>query len=765
MCATIVEAPPTIIGDGIVKDASGLVLVVEKQPGASTAEVSKGIEDAIAALSVGLPGVSIDSSIYRPADYVADAGRNLAFAALLALALLALGSALIYRSWRPIVTVVVTAGLSLLTGWLLLWLRAAPVNLLALAGLAAGSALAVAQAASAVDGVARAPRHLSVRHRIGTAYTTLGVSVIYTAVAAVLFMVPVLLLGGRVGAFLPEVATGFLVAVAGCLVVSVFIGPGLAALLGGRDSRSTGAVPAAVTAPLSSATRRLAASPVAVIAVLAVGLAAFAALTLRVDVQTRPTFQERTLVLRTTAPEGTSPQALTTTLASLAGKLRGVDGVADVGGHVGRAVTGERIVGSNSGELWVTMTEGANRETVSSSVLAVARSVGAANPIIGTYLDGRLDALLPDADGQLVVSVYGPEPAALKKSADEVLGVVAQTSGVSGARLIDVPTEDTIQITVDLAKATELGMTPGDVRRQAATLVGGLEVGAIFEQQKVFDVQVWTAPDLRSSPDKVRQLPIDTPSGKQVALGEVASVEVAKQPTVIHRESVQRRLDIVASVSDQSVGDVVAHNLQAMHLPSEYHAEVRSEASAIDANHRKVLIYAIAAFLGILLLIQAATRNWWTAAVAAVAIPVGLVGGLAAAWVTGGVTNGALAGLAGLAVVGFFNTLTVCRSLRVGSTDPGAVATATAAGAVLPASILTFVVGIGVALLGGRAGLEELHGVAVVVAGGALTTGLVALLILPAVAVRYGGRVESLEDFSFDDEALYGHRQEVGASA
>lgn len=150
--ATIVEAPPTIIGDGIVKDASGLVLVVEKQPGASTAEVSKGIEDAIAALSVGLPGVSIDSSIYRPADYVADAGRNLAFAALLALALLALGSALIYRSWRPIVTVVVTAGLSLLTGWLLLWLRAAPVNLLALAGLAAGSALAVAQAASAVDG-------------------------------------------------------------------------------------------------------------------------------------------------------------------------------------------------------------------------------------------------------------------------------------------------------------------------------------------------------------------------------------------------------------------------------------------------------------------------------------------------------------------------------------------------------------------------------------------------------------------------------------
>src|SRR5687768_5149567 len=63
--ADIVDAPPTIIGDGIVADTSGLVLVVEKQPGTSTAEVSDGIEDALAALSVGLPGVTLDASLYR----------------------------------------------------------------------------------------------------------------------------------------------------------------------------------------------------------------------------------------------------------------------------------------------------------------------------------------------------------------------------------------------------------------------------------------------------------------------------------------------------------------------------------------------------------------------------------------------------------------------------------------------------------------------------------------------------------------------------
>ena len=72
------------------------------------------------------------------------------------------------------------------------------------------------------------------------------------------------------------------------------------------------------------------------------------------------------------------------------------------------------------------------------------------------------------------------------------LETVRQTPGVTDARLVEPPTEQNVQVTVDLAKAEALGMTPGDVRRQAATLVGGLEVGAIFEQQKVFDVQVWT---------------------------------------------------------------------------------------------------------------------------------------------------------------------------------------------------------------------------------------------------------------------------------
>lgn len=764
--ADVVEAPPTIIGDGIVGDASGLVLVVEKQPGTSTAEVSAGIKDALGALSVGLPGVTMDSTLYQPADYVDAAARNLALVGGLLLLLVAIGTALVYRAWRPVVIVVSTVSLSLLTAWLVLWYREAPVTLLALTGLAGGAVLAIAQAAAAVDAVGRAPGGLTAFDRVVVAYRALGVNAVYTTLAAALLAMPAFLLEGRSGAFLPEAATGFLLATAGSLLVTLLVAPGITALVGPAGSEAPDAlappakavVPQSVSNRLSSAVGRLASSAVALGLVVVLGIAGALALGVGLGVDTRPTFLEQSLVLRVTAPEGTSPQALTRTLGAVAGEVRGLEGVAAVGGHVGRAVSGERVVGTNSGELWITLADGADRGAVSTGAMDAVRSAGDLDPSIGTFLDGRVDAITPDTEGPLVVSVYGPEPEALRTSAMAALDVVAATAGVTGARLVEAPTEDTIQIGVDLAKSEALGMSPGDVRRQAATLVGGLEVGAIFEQQKVFDVQVWTGEDLRNSPDKVRQLPIETPSGTQVPLGDIATVEVTQQPTVITRESVQRRLDIVADVSGGGVREAVATSLSRMTMPSEYHAQVRGEAATIADNRRDVLLYAVAAVLGVLLLLQAATRNWWTAALATAVVPLGMTGGFLAALVVGDLTVGALVGLLALAVLGVHNALTVARVPADHADDPARGAMLAATGSALPATALTGLVALAVALFGGRAGLEGIAHLAVVTAGGALTTGVVAVVVLPAVAARYGSRAEAVEELSLDDSPLYGLR-------
>ena len=80
--STIVVDHQPLIGDAVVNDGPGLLLVVEKFPGVSTLEVTEGVESALETLRPGLTGMSTDTSVFRPADYISDALDNVGLALL-----------------------------------------------------------------------------------------------------------------------------------------------------------------------------------------------------------------------------------------------------------------------------------------------------------------------------------------------------------------------------------------------------------------------------------------------------------------------------------------------------------------------------------------------------------------------------------------------------------------------------------------------------------------------------------------------------------
>src|SRR4029453_14137162 len=94
------------------------------------------------------------------------------------------------------------------------------------------------------------------------------------------------------------------------------------------------------------------------------------------------------------------------------------------------------------------------------------------------------------------------------------------------------------------------------VRRAEATLLQGIQVGSVFDDQKVFDVIVLGTPATRSSVGAVQSLLIDKPGGGYLRLGDVADVRIAQTPPVIHREAVSRHLDVVADLDGRSAGAV-----------------------------------------------------------------------------------------------------------------------------------------------------------------------------------------------------------------
>src|SRR5919112_1784368 len=156
--AKVVYAPQPLIGDAVVNDGPGLLLVVEKLQGANTLEVTKGVEDALEDLKPGLPGVEIDSTIFRPASFVEIAIHNLKLALLIGCLLVIAVLVAFLFEWRAAFISLVAIPLSLVAAGVVLTLRGATINTMVLAGLAVAVGVVVDDAIIDMENIVRRMR-------------------------------------------------------------------------------------------------------------------------------------------------------------------------------------------------------------------------------------------------------------------------------------------------------------------------------------------------------------------------------------------------------------------------------------------------------------------------------------------------------------------------------------------------------------------------------------------------------------------------------
>jgi CzcA family heavy metal efflux pump len=780
--AKVVEDHQPLIGDAVVNDGDGLLLVVEKFPGANTLEVTRGVEAALDDLKPGLAGMEPDTSVFRPATFIEGAIDNLTLALLIAGALLALALAAFLIQWRTLLIALFTIPLSLVAAALVLDLLGETFNAMSFAGLMVALALVIDDAVVGAENVASRMRR---QREVGGDRPTADIvreashevrsPLMYATLIVLLAIVPFAVMEGRPGAFFEPLVLAYAVAVATAMVVALTVTPALSLLLysrgsaAGRESPLLGSLRPRYDRALS----RVIGSPrkalIATGATAVVGLAALALL----GVSPIPSFKDRDVIVRMDAEPGTSNPRMTEIATEVSRELRSIPGVDNAGATVGRAINGDQIVDVNSSEVLVSIDSGADYDATRASIEdAVARvpgvrtdvvtyseqkirDVGALragdNPVTGDGLD-----VLTGSDKPLVVRVYGENLETLRREADKVRTLMADVDGVVDPR-VDQPVEQpNVEIVVDLEKARRFGIKPGDVRRAEATLVQGLLVGSVFEQQKVFEVTVQGTPEMRRSVSDVRNLLLDTPGGGHVRLGEVADVRIRNLPIAIERESVSRHLDVEAGVSGRSLDSVagdIDDRLKSSVFPLEYHAEVLTQTTASEIEVGQMLAAAIAVAIAAFLLMQAAFRSWRLAVLAFLTLPVALVGGVLAALINGAeLSLGALIGFFALLGIAARNGLVLIRHyqdleryegeafgselVRRGAGDRlgPIVTTATALG--LVALVLV--------ILGSRAGLEIVSPMAVVILGGLVTTTLLSLFVLPALYLGFGARQPTL---------------------
>jgi Cu/Ag efflux pump CusA len=206
--AHVTEGNPPPIGDAIINDGPGLLLIVEKHPWGNTLEVTKGVEDVLAAMKPALPGVDVDPTIFRPATFIESSIHNLNRALLIGCVLVIIVLAFFLRDWRTAVISLTAIPLSLLAAAVAMRYRGGTIDTMVLAGLVIALGEVVDDAIIDVENIVRrlrlnaaSPAPRSALAVVLDASLEVRSAVVYASLIVVLVFVPVFFLGGLSGAF------------------------------------------------------------------------------------------------------------------------------------------------------------------------------------------------------------------------------------------------------------------------------------------------------------------------------------------------------------------------------------------------------------------------------------------------------------------------------------------------------------------------------------------------------------------------------------
>lgn len=757
--ADLVKGHQLLIGDAVINDGPGLLLIVEKFPWGNTLDVTRQVEQALTELKPALGDLEIDSTIFRPATFVELALGNLTRALTLGILLVGIVLAFFLFNWRTALISLIAIPLSLVTAALVLYYRGETTNTMMLAGLVIAIGVVVDDAIIDIENIVRRLREERARGGTrSTASIVLAASlevrspIVYATLIILAAAIPVFFLAGLMGSFFRPLATSYTLAVAASMLVAITVTPAMALLLL-RKAKLNAKEPPLVRwsqrgylKMLRPIIRRPWAAYGSVIAILAAGGAIYP----KMGQDLLPSFKERDFLMHwVLEPSASLGETMRVTEAA-SKELRAVPGVRNFGAHLGQAAMGDEVYGIYFTENWISIDPGQDYDATLQRVQTVVDGYPGLRRDVQTYLKERIREVLTGAGEAVVVRVFGDDLHLIEAKAKEIEAAIKDIPGVKDPH-VDLQTDiPHLVVTVDMAKAARVGLKPGDVRRAASAMMGAEELSDVFRRGKAYDVMVWTVPSARNSPQSVSDLLINTPSSGPMRLGDLARVEMKSTPNMIRRIDGSRRLDVGANVEGRPLA-AVAKDVEAavagISFPLGYRAEVTGEDTERKAAQSRLQWLSIISFLIIVGLLYGSFKSWRLAVLSLVTLPMALVGGVIAAWMSSGImTIGSLVGLftvMGIAARNGILMISHCQHLeRVEGMQFGPDLVLRAAKERL-APILMTTLATGLALvplvvMGNIPGHEIEYPMALVILGGLVTSTLLNLFVVPSLYLRFG---------------------------
>ena len=321
--------------------------------------------------------------------------------------------------------------------------------------------------------------------------------------------------------------------------------------------------------------------------------------------------------------------------------LAAIPEVATVLGKVGRAETATDMAPMSMIETTVILRDkkhwrpGVTYDSIVSEANTMVRTPGVAN-MWSMPIKNRLDMLATGIKTSVGIKLFGPSLDTLDRLGREIEGMLGTVPGTNsvfaeravGGRYVDV--------TVDRAAAARYGLSGDDVQTAVATAVGGMPAGQVIEGRERYGVLVRYPRELRDDAAQIRNTLVATPSGAQVALGQVARIEITRGATLIKSEDASLNNIVYVDVRDRDVGGYVAEAKELLEarllLPEGYRVEWAGQFEAMERAGRRLRVVVPLTLAIIFLLLYANFRSVAESALVMLSLPFALVGGVWLMW-------------------------------------------------------------------------------------------------------------------------------------
>jgi len=663
--------------DGVV-GGDAVILAIQKQPGANTLELTPKIEAALDQLQGELPqDVKIESHIFRQADFIRAAIDNVVEAIRDGTVWVVVILFLFLANFRTSFITLTAIPLSILVTVLVFDYLGISINTMTLGGIAVAVGELVDDAVVDIENIFR---RLKENRRMDAPDPPLKVifrassevrnSIVYATLIVCLVVMPLFVLSGLEGRMFAPLALAYVVSLLASLLVSLTVTPALASLLLPRarfiERKGDTALLQALKWIDAKVIRWALRHPRAILVSAAVLAFGSKFVVLWMGSEFLPPFNEGTLTVNVQTRPGTSLEESKRVAERAEAQLWQVPEVASVARRTGRAEQDEHAEGVNSSELEVRLTPheqpkpgvgfallravpGLHKQGIETTgrpqeqVLADIRDritrLPNVNVNVGQPISHRLDHLMSGVRAQVAVKVFGDDLRELVTAAYDIQDRMSKIPGVVDLQVEPQENIKQVRLEVDRKAAAEYGLAPGDVAGLLETAYKGRVVSTVLDRDRYFDLVVWYDEASRADRSVIGQTILDTPSGRKVALSQVARVLDARGPNTINHEHVQRRVVVACNVQGRDLGRVVEDIQREIRpvedrlrtQPGSYRVEVGGQFEAQrQANTLLFWLFWVVLF-GVFLLLWKCLDSWVAAAmVLLINIPLAALGSVVA---------------------------------------------------------------------------------------------------------------------------------------